>query len=368
MVVTSPDTIFRADELISYGRVFYDAYGPDPTLLGDYPENQIVSADSAESTLVATVTLGNDNLGNPINPSDGTVIQWRVEGPNTGTGNPLNPSVGPVDGYLANNQTTTIDGDTGNILHTSTHAGDVYKVYAKIVKLVINGQLRAYKGAEVLVATAQVVPGAAFVVSYRSSKPGIAADGQSKAQVTLTAKDMAGNLVAAGTPVGWSLEGGGFLSSGQATINDEGEAAITLHSGSVAGPVTVSANVSGKEVSTIVQVRPLQIQLEITGNVITLGTNEEATITAKVNDSTGMNVADGTPINWFVQKGGFKVKDSVVRNGIATLVIQGQGGSQIPGNGIITASVGNAIGSLTYLWVVPPSKAVRQHRPSSSCR
>jgi len=209
--------------------------------------------------------------------------------------------------------------------------------------------------------TVTVVPGEAANITFKPSPDHLIADGRSLTDITITARDGAGNLVADGTQVDWDLAGDGLIYNAQATTN-KGQATITAQSGITPGLITVNAHVGGFSSFLPVQVLPLQFRFSSLDNksFITLGTDETATIAVRVTDSTGTPVADGTPINWFIQKGGFAVKDSVVHGGNAILTIKGTGGSQIPGSGLITATVGTATGSTSFLWVVPANTPYAQ--------
>ena len=317
----------------------------DPNGYSDY-----ISADSPTASIEAYVTAGMDDQGDPQPVGDGTVIQWRVEGPD--------------GGILAKTESTTTNGVAVNTLNTTTKAGDTFKVFAKIIKLVQNGQTIPWDDTEVEVGEIMVVPGAVDTVDVTSDLTSLPADGKSTTTVTVKAYDAEGNPVADGTPVEWDFGGAGDLLANVGAVINKGQATAEVRSSVFSGSISVSASIEGVPGSTDIDALPLQINLGITGNVLTLGSNETQTVAAYVTDTSGKPVADGTPIAWTIQKGGFAVKDTVTHGGWAYLTITGMNGSQIPGVGIIGASIGSTSVTKTYFYVRPTGQlAVQADHP-----
>jgi len=243
-----------------------------------------------------------------------------------------------------------VAGLASNTLHTTTHAGDRFTVYAKIVSLISAGQTTPYDGVEVKVPTVTVIPGKTSAVAFSATPGHLVSDGQSTTKITITARDAEGNPVAKGTDVAWDLVGGGGLSDAQTTIQDGGQASVTLRAGILPEDQKVTATVDGQEYSTTVTSDKVKILIGITGNVLTLGTGETATVTASVTDASGNPVPDGTPITWYSQKGTIAGQPVTV-GGSASASLSAIGGSQIPGAGYVRAFVGGNAGASSYLWV-----------------
>ena len=297
-------------------------------------EGEDISADDPELALDASVVLGNDADGNPIDAGDGTVIQWRVEGPG---------------GSFDQAQTTTVGGEATNTLHTLPLAGDSYQVFAKIVTLVSDGRPVPWNGPEFQVPTVTVVPGQAADISFSRSVDHLISDGQSQTTITLTARDAEGNLVADGSEIDWDLSGGGqIVDSNPTTLN--GKATLVLQAGVMAEDQTVSATIDGYQASTTVTSDKVNISLGITGNLLTLGTSDTATVTAYVMDASGNPVPDNTPITWYTQKGTI-TGGAVVVGGVASAILSAMGGSQIFGYGYVRAFVGSNAGAASYQWI-----------------
>jgi hypothetical protein len=110
--------------------------------------------------------VGTDNDGNPLYARDGTSIQWSVEGPG---------------GSFAQAVTTTQGGYAFNTLNTSTHAGDTYLVFARILNWVNDGDGTVVPGPE-----ATVVPCIAATIDFAPDRTELPADGTSTTTVTLT--------------------------------------------------------------------------------------------------------------------------------------------------------------------------------------
>ncbi len=299
-----------------------------------------VSADNPISSLDAFVSNGQDSNGDPINSGNNTRVAWRVDGPG---------------GTLDQTQNATSDGDASNVLHTSTKAGDHYKVYAKLVRLDQYGVTRPIlQQDEVQSEEITVVPGQAANLTLTADDARLPSDGVSTTTIRFTATDAEGNLVANGTRVTWDLVGTGTLSNVQKTTTN-GQATATLTSGVFPGTMNLTTTIGNVSATASVEAVPLNIQLGITGNFLTLGSSDTATITATVNDADGLPVADGTPITWFTPKGTI-VGTGVVLGGTAQVTLLATGGSQSftygsGGYGTIRAFVGNAVGSVRYTWL-----------------
>ena len=299
-----------------------------------YSDVYYVSADDSTVSLGASISLGTGTNGNLIGVGDGSVVQWRVEG---------------TGGTLDQIRTTTVDGTASNTLHTTTRAGDTFRVFAKIISLFANGRTYSYNGPEILVPTITVTPGKAANISFSKSVDTLISDGKSNTKITLMARDAEGNLVVDGSQIDWDLSGlGKIVTSDSTTLN--GKATLVLQAGVMPEDQTVSATIDGYKASTTVTSDKVNISLGITGNVVTLGSSDTALVTATVTDAEGNPVPDGTPITWFTQKGTILGNATVV-GGVATASLYATGGSQVPGSGVIKAFVGSNVGSANYLFV-----------------
>ncbi|MBX6313691.1 MAG: hypothetical protein IRY99_12345, partial [Isosphaeraceae bacterium] len=345
-VIYTPDAGFFSEDTFEYTIEDDDGATDTATVTVDVNLSLSLSLDAGDvptgdapwSYIDARVAYGTDQDGNPLFVDDGTTIEWRFEG---------------VGGSLETDQTTTADGFSTNVLNTTTAAGDTFRVFAKVTKAAIDGgSVLPYEGSEIL-ATVTVQPGKAADIRFEVDDNRLPSDGNSQTRITLTARDAAGNLVADGTEIEWGLAGSGTLLDADTTTVD-GRASVTLRSGIYPETQSVSATIDGYKASTEVESLRLNIRLGITGNVLTLGNNESAIVTATVTDADGQPVADGTPITWHTAKGTIS-GDSAVYGGVAQATLSALGGSQIPGTGYVRAFVGSNSGKAGYLWVAPAS-------------
>ncbi len=304
-----------------------------PAFNNDLAGNDDLSADDPTPVF--------DDITSPVDKTvvlDKATIQWRVVGPN---------------GTLDSSQTTG-DGSAFNTLHSSLHVGDTYKVYSKIVAAAVDGGplLPLLTGVEAS-DTVTVVPGTAANINFGISQDHLLSDGRSSATITIRARDAAGNVVAAGTPVYWGLEGSGSLLNKEIVTDDFGQAAVTLQAGTLVEDQWVSATVDGVQASIAISSQPIKIQVGITGQILRLGTSDTALVTAHVTDLSGNPVPDGTEVDWYTQKGTISGGAGFTINGQVGASLTAIGGSQIPGPGFVRAFVGGNSGSASYQWIVP---------------
>ncbi len=305
------------------------------------------TADDSTATFVASPASGDPHV-----TLDQAVIQWRFTLPDGSVKFALSPSAG---------------GDVFDIPTLSGHAGDVYKVYAKITQAAVDGgPLLPVDGVEES-NTVVVQPGVANNLSFEVDRTQLPADGMSQSRIKLTARDAAGNLVADGTPVSWRLTGSGTFINQDSTTTG-GVAYASVQAGIFSETMSLSAAVDAAVASTDIENLPVTIQIGITGQVLTLGSNETQDVLAIVNDASGRPVADFTPITWYTQKGSISGQ-SYVKGGVATAKlfgaagtqspvlgsVNGTVGAQTPGNGLVRATVGSHSDGVTFLWVSPNS-------------
>jgi len=126
-------------------------------------------------------------------------------------------------------------------------------------------QVRAFIGPVTLGISnsAGVLPGPAQTIDLSASRPDLPLDGASETTITLTARDVRGNLVLDGTGVFWETDGDGeFVEPLEATSN--GQATVKYRAGEgKAGPVTITARIDDVEETVTLQQHPLQVSVAL---------------------------------------------------------------------------------------------------------
>ena len=211
--------------------------------------------------LVGSVTVTIDSSTLTANGTDFTVATATVL--NTG-GTPVNPST-PVT-------FTTTSGDLDTDFNfpvpiettiTTETIGDLGQVSLFLRSSTDPGQyfVTASSGSKSAAAqvTFEALPTDA-ANSYLTVTPGTIAKGGATAIITLTAHDSFDNPVSAGKTVGFTVESGGGVISGQTTTDGSGVATATITSSNTAGTYDLSATIDGVTINTIADhVTPTQI-------------------------------------------------------------------------------------------------------------
>ena len=213
-------------------------------------------------------------------------------------------------------------------------------------------------GVAVATLTSGTTPGVAHITAESNSKSGTAivkvaagppfdiqvtADpayipiGETTSRIMATVKDRYGNNVINGTTVDFITTLGTLWPSSDTTI--EGAAVVTLTSGLVKGPATVTA-ISGPgtgSVDVIFTVGP-PFFVSVEADPTTIGLNgQTSNIQATVRDIGGNDVADGTEVT-FSTSLGVLGSDTVIKtttNGVATAMLTSE---TIAGTATITAT------------------------------
>lgn len=292
--------------------------------------DESVSADDRRVEIAAEAIVRGDDY-KPVD--DGAAVAWRVEGPG---------------GRLDYAETSTKSGFSSNVLHTSSGAGNAYRVRAKLTRAAVDGNPVSPASASEASAVVIVAPGQAKSVELKVDNDRLPADGASTTKLTATARDAAGNLVADGAFVIWGHRGGGdFTDESDRTAN--GRATAIFRSGPYAETQTVGVTIDGARATAEVESLPLTIHLEIEGRALTLGSAETRVVTATVTDADGRPAADGAAISWLTRKGSI-IGEAILTGGKGTAqaVLKAAGGSQVSGVGTVKAFVGARGGSKRY--------------------
>lgn len=252
--------------------------------------------------------------------------------------------------YKNDSQVGTVSGTMGNgiataAINTSTVKGDRYKVIATFA----GGQIESQEWL--------IEPGAPHAISYSLSKPGYAADGTDRIEITATIRDDYGNLVADNTPVNWLIEGYGRRFVGVhpneiATVN--GVVRATVLAPEVPGPQRIKIS-SGQAVETIdIDVAAVEASIFAPPS-LNVNAGQSGVLTVQTN------AADGTQVYWTLSNGAVRTMVSTVMNGESSIPIQ-SGGGRI-GGCIVTAVVGSYMAIAQLPFVSDAPLQIRLQRP-----
>lgn len=300
-----------------------------PVVTSPEPPEYIVSADVASVLITAAVT----------GAADGTLIGWEIE---TGTGT------------LSVAESATVNGFAQTTLNTSTVAGDVYRVTARVKKLIYPalsatsdpltmdfeamGLAATDTSLRQTTADITVVPGfAAAITVARETSAGapattLAADGQSRMVLVATVRDAFGQPVAEHTPVTWHLSGLGALESADATVDAQGIARATLVAGEAVAAQKVRIEVDSFEIVETVANTAVTGSLTAASGSLDIASRQTTTLTASLP-----GVADGTPVRWFTSLGEIENPAATVQSGQAAALLRAGGGRT--GTATITAAL-----------------------------
>lgn len=274
-----------------------------------------VDADLHRVFIAAVVTTRN-HKGEDVPVEDGTRVKWTLDG---------------KGGRLTSLSSTTENGVATVELITSTSVGSTYTVKGKVTQIVIDGKIRDCDGPESTSPIIRVTPGKAANLTMEKEKEKYPATDEDKNVLRLIAKDAYGNLVRDETPVFWDMEGLGEIGvdGKKDIVTKNGQASVRLRSGYMAEKQIISIAIDGTEKSAVIEMTPVQISLSSSAKVLEINKGKTAIITAKVVDSKGEPVPDGTKITWFTSKGSidggfspaFMISEGKVKGGKATAVL-----------------------------------------------
>ena len=158
----------------------------------------------------------------------------------------------------------------------------------------------AFGGRTVVLPAFVVVAGAARTLTFEA-KETLTGDGVSAIDVTVVARDGAGNLVADGTPVDWEDFGTDALDILDAQTAD-GRARARITSSGLPAVYQVKATIDGVEAVHAVNGLPILVSVARSSPTLDISVGQSVTIQAIVTDVNGVRV-DGAEVRWFSQKG-----------------------------------------------------------------
>jgi hypothetical protein len=299
-----------------------------PVVVGGNPPEYVTNADLAKVQLTVAA----------FPAADGTVVKWEIV---EGTGS------------LSATESTTTDGFARTTLTTSTHAGDSYKVKARITKLILppqggntpvelNLSASSYDSVSAIqqtTANIKVIPGfASSIVVERESVGGasavsLEADGKSEMTLVATVRDQFGQPVAENTPVVWHLGGLGEIAPLAAATAADGKARAKLIAGNAVGQQKIHIEADGFATVETVENTAVTATVTSSANSLDIATGQSAVITANFP-----NAHDGAKVRWFTSRGEILNAESTVQSGQATAALRASGGRT--GAVLITAAVG----------------------------
>jgi len=197
--------------------------------------------------------------------------------------------------------------------------------------------------------TTTIVPGTAVTISLTVTPDSVPVGG-STALLRASARDEHGNPVPDGTPVTFTTNLGGFPTVQQrqrSTTN--GDATITLTSGTIAGTATITASLEGVMASTTVTFTPLNpFTVTVTANpdhILVDGST--SIIEALVVDQYGNWVTDGTSVTFATSAGSIAPSPVATVNGKASTILTS---GTVAGTAIVTATAGAASGTTSVVF------------------
>jgi hypothetical protein len=299
----------------------------------------VLSADHAGAWYGADATIAFGPSPIPVPAPDGTVIEWTTTGPN---------------GQESKIRTPTTRGYASYLMQADTRAGDVYGVSAQVVEIPFAGTTVRLPSHANPKDSVIVVPGLAAAYEFAWSRSSIAADGKSRSEATVTIRDRFGNPVADGTSVVWTLNGAATIVSGDAQTT-AGKVRALVQATDLAGGFTLTATADETEGTGSFDATAVTIALTASSKRAALGSDDAIQLTARVTDSTGANVADGTLIHWFSRCGRI-AGAATVQNGVAQATLTVRDGTLRAGNHVVAALVGRAVGKVTIQFTSPDGR------------
>ncbi|MDW8029572.1 MAG: hypothetical protein RMK94_14395 [Armatimonadota bacterium] len=313
-------------------------------LLTIYPdETSELSADDGEAFIVLGVWVYDPQTDSWKEAKDGTVVQWKlIQGENQGS---LNPTQSQTQGGFAITKLTT-----------NRKAGTTYSINARVIKLADMETPFEYPPS-ITSAPITVVPGKASKVNLAIRIPFLPATNYS--QTTLTAQffDYWDNPVVDGSPVTIFINGLSQVVGGNVAYTKNGIIQKTIQSGFLRNIDNITVELDGLQESVQLELRSLQVFVDVDPPVLTVASGETATVVVRVTDAHGIPVPDGTPVYLFSSAGSVFPRESFTINGFAFARLSTSSyrdGEPTPlhewvGDVLVTAVVpGNFVGS-TYV-------------------
>lgn len=189
-------------------------------------------------------------------------------------------------------------------------------------------------------------------VNLEADPSTIAADGTATAHLTATVTNGAGNPVPDGTQVRFETDLGSVGSQVITTTTEggEGQATATLTAGTTAGVANVSATSGDVSASTTVTLTPNvpdTLVLEATSDTLPADGTSSTTLTARVTDTYGNLVADGTDVEFTTTLGNVGGQSAVTKQTLDGEVTVELTAGTTAGTTTVTASSGAATDNVT---------------------
>ena len=283
--------------------------GPPDNITATANPSTLTADGTSTSTVTATVL---DSNGNPV--ADGEVLSVTV---GSGTVSQLNPTT--TDGVATVTYTSPSSvpqGDIDTINFTATNG--------------VSG------AADITLTGPQVA-----TVVLSATPTSLPADGTSTSVITATVTVSSGGTAPEGTPVEFTVSGGGYFeTAGQTTItkntNASGVATARLTAGTSEGDATIGATSSGVLAQDIsVSYQPGSITLTIVPSTILATGTAEAEVTAALKDVNSNPAPNGTSVS-------FSLDDLSLGSIPATGTVSGG-----QGNAVVTFTGGTKGGTVT---------------------
>ncbi len=304
--------------------------------------------------LAGEVVLNADKLNVPVGGASSTTITARVtnvDGSEVADGSAV--TFYADDGFPLVATALTANGEASFTLTTSNTAGTV-------------DVIAIYEGARSNTLKINFTPDIVDSVSASADPATLSADGSSKSDIIARVRDQYGNIVADGTKVTFALEGpSGPVGTPFVDYTQDGEAGVRMTASQEPGAytVTVTASSGGITRTTLVNLTltPENIAiLNLTNgagqtnfSMVADGTSY-VTLVAKVYNTAGIPVADGTQVN-FAATAGYLVSPGGPRN-YFTGTVNGEARVRLYspptiGNAVITAASGGVQNSVFVSFV-----------------
>ncbi|GBE36699.1 hypothetical protein BMS3Bbin07_00849 [bacterium BMS3Bbin07] len=214
-------------------------------------------------------------------------------------------------------------------------------------------------------------------IEFSSASPqviGLKGSGQTETStITFLVKDVNGNTVTDGTSVRFAMKGpgGGETLDPLSTSTVNGEAVTILHSGTVAGPVTIVASVDVNDTTSLATSSfPISIGGGVpTSRSFTLATdvfnlpglayvNRQANISAFIADRFGnYNILEGTSISFYAEAGAIDRSVNVDSTGAGSVIFRTQ--NPMPADVEATPAETTLQGTVLTTWNISTSNNPR---------
>ncbi len=279
-----------------------------------------VSADDRFAYVSAQVFYQDpEDPENQIPVDDGAEIRWEIR---------------QGAGSLSTATSFTRDGLAATQLRTSTQPGESYVVKGRLTKFKIAGE-EFQSDQEKLTTPLVVVPGVPSAITLTPSKTAYRSDGTDTVEFVAEVRDSAGNLVADGTDVAWSVEESVTRFQSPITTTTNGRATATLLAPTLPVDQAVEAHSGFASAKTTISVGRVTGELTSSSQVLDIAQAETAAITASVQ------AAEGTPVTWVTSNGSLVGEAQQVTNGQATATLSAANGRL--GDVVVSATIGDRI-------------------------